>query len=303
MMRQDFTIQLLNDLNNQSYLPTQVIVVDATPENLRDVDLYQAKEYSFELIIKWQETKGSCKARNEAINYCTGEYIIFGDDDIRVPSDFIENHIRFLQTYNSVACVGLDIRANHEKQNLNDLHNKLEELGDNRYLCGATEIFNNANNCVKREFVTKLIGNDINYDGGYGEDLDFGLSLAKIGVTVLRNPFSTNLHLKPPVGGYRFWGIQASVIGKKRKPQPWELNTPVKLIKPVPSPTVMYYFYKHFGEKGIIEYRHKYFFVFLFKGSKRTFFLRLLKIPYRQIQFNKSFFYAKGLMNLGKRTE
>ena len=36
MMRQDFTLTLLDDLKNQTYLPDQVIVVDATPENTRD---------------------------------------------------------------------------------------------------------------------------------------------------------------------------------------------------------------------------------------------------------------------------
>jgi hypothetical protein len=31
-------------------------------------------------------------------------------------------------------------------------------------------------------------GNDVNFDGGYGEDSDFGMSLSKIGVIVLANP-------------------------------------------------------------------------------------------------------------------
>ena len=34
MMRQDFTLQLLSDLQQQTYKPTQVVVVDASPENL-----------------------------------------------------------------------------------------------------------------------------------------------------------------------------------------------------------------------------------------------------------------------------
>jgi glycosyltransferase involved in cell wall biosynthesis len=303
MMRQDFTLNLLDDLSNQTLKPNQVVVVDATPKEQRDEKVYYSKKYPFELIIKWQTTKGSCRARNEAIAYCTGDYIVFGDDDIRIPDDYIENHIRFLQTYNADACNGLDIRADHQKQNLSDLKVKLDHYGYKRYLTGAAQIFNNANNCVKREFVNQLVGNDINYDGGYGEDNDFGMSLSKIGVIVLQNPFSTNLHLKPPLGGFRFWGSQAKILGKKRKKQPWELDVPVKWIKPIPSPTIMYYFYKHFGKDLVNEYRHKYFFLYLFKGSKWSFPLRLLKMPFRQLQFNKSIFYAKNLMALGKRTE
>ncbi len=83
MMRQDYTLQLLGDLANQSYPPTQVVVVDATPENMRDESMYDPKKYPFELIVKWQQTKGSCRARNEAIEHCSGEYIVFGDDDLK----------------------------------------------------------------------------------------------------------------------------------------------------------------------------------------------------------------------------
>lgn len=303
MMRQSFTLNLLDDLSNQTFPPKQVVVVDATPVEQRDESLYTNKTYPFELIIKWQETKGSCRARNEAIELCTGEYIIFGDDDIRVPENYIENHIRFLQTYNADACNGLDIRADNQSQDLNDLKQKLQKLGDNRYMVGAAQFLNNANNCVKKDFVDKLVGNDINFDGGYGEDKDFGLSLTKIGVVVLQNPFSTNLHLKPPVGGYRFWGSQAKIVGKKRKTQPWEMGIPVKRITPRPSPTAMYYFYKHFGLDLVNEFKHKYFFLFLFKGSKLKLPIRFLQLPYRLMQFEKSLFYAKRLVELGKRTK
>lgn len=303
MMRQDFTLNLLNDLKNQTYLPNQVIVVDATPENSRDESLYNPSDYPFEVQFHWQTTKGSCRARNEAIDLCTGDYIVFGDDDIRIQPNFIENHIRLLQTYNAGACNGLDIMAQNMKQNLDDLAKRLEKIEDTRWYVGATQSFSNANSCVKREYVSQLVGNDINYDGGYGEDSDFGISLTKIGVSVLHNPFSVNLHLKPPQGGYRFWGTQAKILGKKRKAQPWELDTPVKRIRPVPSPTIMYQIHKQFTPQQLIEYKHKYFALYLFKGSKWSIPLKLLKLPYRLIQFQKSVFYAKKLIQLGKRTK
>ncbi len=302
MMRQQFTLTLLDDLKKQTYLPTEVIVVDATPEKDRIPELYNPNDYPFKVAFFWQTTKGSCRARNEAIDQCTGDYIVFGDDDIRIPPDFIENHIRLLQTYKAGACNGLDIRADHQQQTLDDLTKKLSDY-PNRWVVGATQSFSNANSCVAREHVKTLVGNDINYDGGYGEDSDFGISLTKIGVTVLHNPFSANLHLKPPVGGYRFWGSQARIIGKKRKKQPWELNHPVKWIRPVPSPTIMYQILKHFTPQQLIEYKHKYFAMYLFKGSKIELPLKLLKMPYRLMQFGKSVFYAENLMKLGKRTK
>ncbi|MEC4004394.1 glycosyltransferase family 2 protein [Flavobacterium sp. SUN052] len=303
MMRQDFTLNLLNDLKNQTFVPTQVIVVDATPTETRDESLYNPNDYPFEVQFHWQTTKGSCRARNEGIEKCTSEYIVFGDDDIRVPPDYLEKHIRLLQTYNAGACNGLDIRADHQKQTLEDLKYKLDNYKGNRWLVGSSGNFNNANSCVRREYVQKLGGNDVNYDGGYGEDSDFGISLTKIGVAVLNNPFATNLHLKPPVGGYRFWGTQAKVMGKKRKKQPWELDTPVKNIRPVPSPTIMYQIHKQYKPEQFIEYKQKYFVSHLAKGKFWELPIKLIKLPYKLMQFNKSVFYAKKLVALGTRTK
>lgn len=303
MGRQDYTLQLLADLVAQTYQPTQVVVVDATPEDKRDESLYNPADYPFEVNFLWQTTKGSCRARNEAIDVCHGDYIIFGDDDIRLKQDFIENHMRFLQTYKLRACAGLDIRANQHTDGLDVLETKLSEMGDKRYKSGVIMTMSNSNACVHRDIVTALVGNDINYDGGYGEDGDFGLSIIKTGEPMLLNPYSVNLHLKPPGGGYRVWGMQAKIMGKKRKKQPWELDSPVKWVRPVPSPTMMYFYVKQFGPELVTEYRHKYFFLFLFKGSKLTLPLRILRLPYRQVQFNKSKFYAGKLMALGKRTK
>ena len=303
MFRQEYALQLLEDLRHQDYLPAQVILVDATPKTERDETLYQEKSYPFELIVNWQTTKGSCRARNEAIALCHGDYIVFGDDDIRIPADFIQNHLRFLQTYHAGACNGLDIRADHHRQDLADLQQKLLNFGPLRWRAGITTNFSNANSCVKAQYVRQLVGNDVNFDGGYGEDGDFGLSLAKLGVSVMFNPFATNLHLKPPSGGYRWWGTQAKILGKKRKKQPWELDSPVGLIRPVPSPTVMYGILKQFTPQQLQEYKYKHFSYYLFSGSKLGFFYRLARIPYKNIQFKKSVFYAKKLLALGIRTQ
>jgi GT2 family glycosyltransferase len=301
MFRQDYTLQLLEDLSNQTYKPAQVIIVDATPVSQRDDGIYFNKRYSFDVKVMWQESKGSCRARNEAIAVSDGDYIVFGDDDIRIPENFIENHIRFLQTYRAGACNGLDIRADHHKQNLNDLKFKIKHLNAAQLIGGCTQMFSNANSCVKRELVEQLVGNDINFDGGYGEDSDFGISLSKIGVVVLANPYSINLHLKPPSGGYRFWGTQAKITGKKRTIQPWELNVPMDNIKPVPSPTVMYGILKHYKADQVTEYKYKHFIYYLFQGKKLSFLYRLIRLPYKNIQFKRSLFYAQNLIKLGTR--
>jgi glycosyltransferase involved in cell wall biosynthesis len=295
MFRHEFALQLLEDLAKQTYIPTQVIVVDATPDAATLWESVGEHQYPFQLEIVQQHSKGSCRARNEAIALCTGDYIVFGDDDIRVSPEFIYNHISFLVTNGAEACNGLDIRADNAFQNLDVLNRKLESFGPLRWRAGASVNFSNANSCVRAERVRQLGGNDINFDGGYGEDSDFGLSLSKAGVVVLFNPFSTNLHLKPEAGGYRWWGSQNKLSGKNRKRQPWEFE-PVGLIKPVPSPTVMYGILKHFNSKQVLEYKYKNLTYFLIRGPILALPLRIIKLPYKLLQFGRSKFYAKALL-------
>jgi glycosyltransferase involved in cell wall biosynthesis len=301
MKRQAYTELLLQDHNAQSYLIKEAIIVDATPAEERDDKFYRQENYKFKIKVKWQTTKGSCRARNEAIAMCTGDYIIFADDDVRVLPDFVENHIRLLQTYKAEACNGLDIMAEHINQDLKDLNRRLEDIGNVRWKVGVSHMFSNANSCVKKSLVDTLIGNDINFDGGYGEDSDFGFRILKLGKVLLHNPFSPNLHLKPPVGGYRFWGNQAKVLGKKRKAQPWELGEPVRFVRPVPSPTMTYKYIKHYKTNQLTEWRYRYFFMYLFGDKKRSFILRLFNWPIKKLQFNKSMYYAKRLLFRGPK--
>jgi hypothetical protein len=65
----------------------------------------------------------------------------------------------------------------------------------------------------------------------------------------------------------------------------------------------MYGIVKHFSPQQVIEYKQKHFFLYLFKGAKSSFLYRFIRLPYKNIQFNKSLFYAKKLVALGKRTQ
>lgn len=299
MRRQQFTHQLLSHLAQQTYLPTEVIVIDATPETERETGIYETTQWPFDLKIIWQTSKGSCRARNEGLAISSGEYIIFGDDDVLFHQDFVANHLLFLQAYQAKAANGLDIRADHPAQTIADLDQKLLQIAQNRYKAGATAMFSNANSCIHRSILSFLPGNDVNFDGGYGEDGDFGLSIAKNGVSVLHNPFAANLHLKPAQGGYRWWGQQASKKGKLRKQQPWEGDFPVKNITPVPSPTVLYGIIKHFPADWVREYTIKHFVFYFTKGPKKLIFWKLMRLPYKILQYKKAFFYANNLLKKG----
>lgn len=255
MRRQKFAAQVIDDLSRQTLAPHEIIVIDATPELEREVGAYEGMT-ELPLLVRWQRSVGSCRARNEAIALASGEFILFADDDIRVPPDYVESHVCLLMAYKADAATGLDIRADHHEQGLEDLARKLGEMSADQLKVGVAFHFNNANSCVRREWVERCIGNDANFDGGYGEDSEFGMRLMKQGASVLANPFAVNLHLKPPAGGYRWWGNQLKMKTTRR--QPWEVNRRVGLVKPRPSPTIMYGFLKHYSGRQLRQWLIQY---------------------------------------------
>jgi hypothetical protein len=99
--------------------------------------------------------------------------------------------------------------------------NKINKLSKYRFKVGVASSFNIANSCVERICVNQLQGNDINFDGGYGEDGDFGLSLLKLGITVLYNPYARNLHLKRPQVGTDFGEPNQKLWEKTEKNNLW----------------------------------------------------------------------------------
>jgi GT2 family glycosyltransferase len=312
MGRQAMVADLLDDLSRQTLPPHQVLVVDATKPEDRDPDAFRAAERALPdgvLEIHWQTSRGSCRARNEAIRRATGDYIVFGDDDIRVASDYLEKHVRLLATYGADGANGLDLRADHHRQGLEDLahkHREALEAGAAERI-GVAERFNNADSCVRRDWVERLVGNDVNFDGGYGEDTDFGHCLVEAGAVLLKNPYAANLHLKPPAGGYRFWESQLFV--RRRKPQPWELRRKVGWVKPKPSPTILYGFLKHSTPEQMRDWLYiilvRYWWPSFAKpdesrGRRLALLpLRLVKTPWVLFKIWISYRFARDLMARG----
>lgn len=278
MRRQALTRQLLEDLADQSLPLHEVVVVDATPPEERTAAPYESLP-DLPVEVLWQQSLGSCRARNEAIAECTGHFILFADDDIRVLPDYVENHVRLLESYGAEAANGLDLQADDPDQGLTDLEHKLQRLCSRFERVGADHKFSNANSCVRREWVERLNGNDVNFDGGYGEDTDFGQRIVEQGGVLLYNPFSANLHLKPAFGGYRWWGRWRH--GSRK---PWELHRRVGWIKPKPSPTIMYGFLKHYGAESFREWKWLYLLRTWWPTRQRpdeSLAVRLVKLPWR----------------------
>lgn len=97
--RKERLLSLLRNLNSSSYPFTEVIVIDSGEARLCSAELDAHNKLN---IQYYQCEKSVCIQRNMGIKLCRGSWIFLCDDDIKVPSNYIErlvNHVlQFPQT-------------------------------------------------------------------------------------------------------------------------------------------------------------------------------------------------------------
>ena len=96
---------------------------------------------------------------------------------------------------------------------------------------------------VARHLIDAGVRFDERLDAGYGEDVDFGLSVRAAGSNVLYAPACPTVHLKTSVGGYR-----------DLRELPWSKDA----VEPKPSPTVLLSRKKHHTREMLAGYRLAY---------------------------------------------
>jgi glycosyltransferase involved in cell wall biosynthesis len=92
---------VLNSLKNQTYKDFEVIVViDGSNDGTEEI----VKPYQSELSLKIisQENMGRAGSRNSGAKYASGEFIIFFDDDVIVPSNVVANYFALARVHNVV---------------------------------------------------------------------------------------------------------------------------------------------------------------------------------------------------------
>jgi len=101
--RKKMVEDVLSDINNQTYLATEVIIVDQSPDGeKRDFELSNG------VPVRWlvQQEKNASVARNRGALLANSEWIVFLDDDVRFTRDLLENYIRVIEDLNPDACTG-----------------------------------------------------------------------------------------------------------------------------------------------------------------------------------------------------
>lgn len=214
----------LEDLEKQDYKNFDVIIVDQT-EPFQDA-FY--KKFKLNLHVTYQEENALWLARNFAINKSSAEYVLLFDDDSRVNTDWISNHLKCLDFFKisissgtSISVVGAKVPQSYSYFKLSDQIDTGNVMINKKKVFGCVNLFD-------RQFEKQRMG-----------DSEFGMRTYLNGFINVSNPYSSRLHLKVGTGGLRQMGS-------------WDGMRPKNWFSARPIPSVLYLYRKYWGTKASI---------------------------------------------------
>lgn len=218
--RYEFLKEVFKDLEKQTYTHFEVIVVDQT-------DAYNAAFYNgwnLDIKFSYQEEKALWKARNEAIKSAKGSFILMSEDDIRIPENLIENHLKALDFFGADVSCGVFFPEGNV-------------IPKERSYFKYGEQFATGNAMLRRLLFEKVGLFDRQFEKQRMGDGEFGLRLYQAGYKLVSNPIAFCIDVKAPEGGLRVAGGS------------WDAWRPKKWNHPRPVPSVLYLARKYFGNK------------------------------------------------------
>ncbi len=273
---------VLLDLEKQDFDNFEVIIVDQSEPFQKEF----YKDFDLKIQLIHQEEKALWLARNIAIKRSEGDYILLFDDDSRVDSDWISQHLKTLDFFNADLSSGVSISTHGAKVPASYSHFSISNQLDTGNVLLKKSVFKDIG-LFDRQFEKQRMG-----------DGEFGLRAYLAGYTNISNPFAKRLHLKVGSGGLREMGS-------------WDGFRPKKWFDPRPIPSVVYLFRKYHGDKAarwallktvpssIIPYKYKRSSIMMMLGVVISIFL----LPIVLLQVRKSWKLASQKLSEGAKIE
>ncbi|MCK7589886.1 glycosyltransferase [Subsaxibacter sp. CAU 1640] len=280
--RYSYLKDVLKDLECQNYRNFEIIIVDQS-EPL-DEDFY--KKFNLDISLIKQNEKALWLARNKAIQIARGDYLLLFDDDSRVKSNWISEHLKCLDYFNADLSSGVSISAVGAK------------VPGNYSFLRVSDQLDTGNVLLKKAVFEKIGLFDRQFEKQRMGDGEFGLRSYLSDMLNISNPFAERLHLKAIDGGLREMGS-------------WDALRPKNLFAPRPIPSVLYFYRNYFGNKlallnlfkvmpsSVMPYRFKRSRGMMLLGSIIAIFIS----PFIVIQIIKSWRLATIKLKQGPQIE
>jgi glycosyltransferase involved in cell wall biosynthesis len=280
--RYPYLKDVLLDLEHQDYKHFEVIVVDQSEPFQKDF----YKDFKLNLKLIHQEEKALWLARNTAIQQSKGDYILLFDDDSRVDTDWITQHLKTLDYFKADLSSGVSISTQGAKVPANYAH------------FGISSQLDTGNVLVKKDIFRKIGLFDRQFEKQRMGDGEFGLRAYLEGFKNVSNPYAKRFHLKVGSGGLRQMGS-------------WDGFRPKKWLDPRPIPSVVYLFRKYHGNtaarlallktvpSSIMPYRYKRNSYMMLLGM----LISIIFSPFVFLQVYKSWSLASKKLQEGAKIE
>ncbi|SDS24336.1 hypothetical protein SAMN04487764_1773 [Gillisia sp. Hel1_33_143] len=224
--RTQHVLQVVDDLKNQTLLPKRVIIIEQNqyPNVHSELTEKLNEEYPFEIIHKYIHQTGACNARNIALKEIKSEWVFFCDDDNRIENDLLRRGLEEIRKY------GVEV-----------LNTAYIQTGESRIYEDVKQwgTFGAGNGIVLTSAI-KDISFSMVFEHSYGEDVDFGMQLRKLGNEIMFHPNLEIIHLKATMGGFR------------TKPKlPWFSE----VYAPKPSPALMALALKYYSKQQLLGFK------------------------------------------------
>jgi glycosyltransferase involved in cell wall biosynthesis len=242
--RYEYLKDVLSDLEKQDYKNFEVVIVDQSDSVSNE--FYSSWNLDIQLVR--QEEKALWLARNSSIKIARSDYLFLTEDDVRLPVDWIRNHLKCLDFFKADISAGIFFPEG-SKPSINQSMFKIADHLATGNVCIRRDVFRSIG-LFDRQFEKQRMG-----------DGEFGLRAYLAGFKSISNPLAYCIDVKAPTGGLREMGS-------------WDSLRPTKLLAPRPIPSVLYFLRNYFDEENAILYivlSVPFSFVpYRFKNSKKT---------------------------------
>ena len=280
--RYKYLAKLFRDIEKQDYKNFEIIVVDQSkPFNNSFYNRFDIK-----VKVIHQKKKALWKARNTAIKNSLGEYILMLDDDSRIGTNWITEHLKCIDYFKAEISAGVSISMVGSP------------IPDHYSYFRWADQLDTGNVLIKRIVFEKCGLFDLQFEGMRMGDDDFGVRAYINGFKSINNPFASRQHLKVSHGGLRELGS-------------WDGLRPVSWTRPRPIPSILYHFRRNWGNINTVLFLVKNIPLSLsnysMKGKKFGYLVSIiiftLCFPIIIIQVFRSWLIATHKLNEGSMIE